>query len=114
LSKHYKRLFKYKRKSVRTKAELIVAEVLTKLGMRYIEQKGFMTANSFVIADFYLPKPHKVVIEVDGEYHLNQKGYDDYKDRYYRSRGFKVLRITNKEVFEGKTEEIIKQLINCL
>jgi len=63
-------------------------------------QKAFIWGNSFCIADFYLPKPNRTVIEVDGEYHETEKQQrrDYIKDKYYVSRGFKVVRIKNSEV----------------
>lgn len=102
MSKHYKRLAEYKRKAKQTLAEKAMEDILKELGLKYISQKGFMTKNSFIIADFYLPKPHKLVIEVDGGYHEHQKNYDRWKDRYYKSRGFKVLRIKNESVLNDR------------
>lgn len=110
-----RRLAKYRRTSKRTKAEIKLAEILDTLGVRYLQQKGFMSGiRTFVIADFYIPKPHKLVIEVDGEYHKAHQGYDEWKDNYYKSRGFKVLRLSN-EVVLNSSEDVystIKSRLN--
>ena len=52
------------------------------------------------VADFYLPKPLKLIIEIDGGYHSDpiQKWKDSERDAYFRSRGMKVLRIKNEHV----------------
>lgn len=83
-----------------TKAELIFKDRLDKAGIKYIFQKGFIAGNNFCIADFYLPKPYKTVIEIDGPYHnlINQIRRDANKDLYYIGRGFKVIHINNKDV----------------
>jgi hypothetical protein len=87
-----------------TPAILKIANILDSLNIHYIREKGFMkNLKSFVLADFYLPRPYKIVIEVDGGYHNDprQKNYDNYKDKYYKSRKFKVLRLTNQQVLEN-------------
>lgn len=80
-----------------TKAEIHIDLLLRQWGIRYISQKGFFTAGGHIIVDFYLPKPRKVVIELDGPIHDYQKGYDRRRDDYLTNvRGFRVIRITNK------------------
>src|SRR6476620_5961454 len=49
------------------------------------------------IADFYCHE-FKLVIEVDGKIHDNQKEYDDMRDRELGALGLKVIRFTNAEV----------------
>jgi very-short-patch-repair endonuclease len=91
----------------RTKCELQVEQRLKEAGIRFIAQKGFILGNNYCIADFYLPRPYKAVIEIDGGYHgtEKQKIRDRSKDTYYQSRGFQVIRIKNEEVefFDPKT-----------
>ena len=49
------------------------------------------------IADFVcLPK--KVVIEIDGEIHIQQKEYDAFRTNTLNEKGYKVIRFTNAEV----------------
>lgn len=80
-----------------TIAELQVKFFLDHLKVKYIFQKGFISGNAYVIVDFYLPKPYKICIEVDGEYHLSKQQIqkDKWKDNYLKNRGFKVVRIKN-------------------
>lgn len=49
------------------------------------------------IADFYYPQG-KLVIELDGGGHLNQKEYDDARTDWLISQGCRVVRFTNDEV----------------
>ena len=49
------------------------------------------------IVDFYCPSC-KLVIEVDGDIHAQQKAYDDARTEQLQSFGYRVLRFTNEEV----------------
>lgn len=42
----------------------------------------------------------KLLIEVDGGYHVQRKDYDERRDRFLRNEGYRVLRFWNNEVFE--------------
>jgi len=54
------------------------------------------------IADFACIS-RKLIIELDGGYHQlpQQKTSDNYRKEWLESRGFKVLRFTNEELFNG-------------
>lgn len=54
------------------------------------------------IVDFYCPSK-KIAIELDGEIHQNIaiEQHDVEKEKYLNSVGIKVLRISNKVVFEN-------------
>ena len=89
-----------------TKAELIVYNHLIKKNVKFIFQKGFISGWNYVIVDFYLPKPKKICIEIDGEYHNSHEqarrdwNKDDYLENY---RGFKVYRFTNCQIYKDVT-----------
>ncbi len=51
------------------------------------------------IVDFYCHAAG-VVVEVDGEVHQQQAGYDAERDRHLSARGLRILRIRNREVRE--------------
>jgi very-short-patch-repair endonuclease len=91
---------KIRLKNQATPSELIFKKRLDELDIYYQFQKGFIAGDNFVIADFYLPKPYRLVIEIDGSIHNLPKVQrrDYWKDKYYQSRKFKVLRISNDEV----------------
>lgn len=49
------------------------------------------------IADFLCWR-HNLIVEIDGKIHEQRKEHDSDRDQYLREHGFKILRITNKEV----------------
>lgn len=99
-----KRLASYQRANRRnqnTEAVQKVAKQLEELGLRAIREKGFMTPVSFYLVDFYIPKPYKLCIEVDGPYHKDRQWYDQQKYLYLtQTRGFRILRIENHKVLD--------------
>lgn len=93
-----------------TAQEYKVMSLLEKHNIRFMFQKGFIAGDNFVIADFYLPRPLKLVIEIDGYYHETekQKKRDKNKDWYYSQRRFKVLRIKNEQIDSLSDDELLK------
>ena len=47
--------------------------------------------------DFYCAE-RKLVIELDGSQHLEQKEYDKVRTDYLKSAGLRVIRFSNKEI----------------
>ncbi len=92
-----------------TPSELIIKQKLEELSIRYFFQKAFIAGDFYCIADFYIPKPYKVVIEVDGGYHQTeeQKRLDWAKDKYLRGRKIKVVRINNEDVITADLQVLI-------
>lgn len=78
-----------------------IANILDYAHIYYIREKGFVTPNSFVLVDFYLPKPYKTVIEVDGSSHIGKEGYDQWRDRYLKERKLFVVHMTNEETLSN-------------
>lgn len=84
-----------------TPAEVIFMQRLLDYNIDFIFQKCFIAKDYYCIVDFYLPKPFKVVFEIDGDYHdsTEQKKKDYARDIYLRDvRGFSVIRIKNEDV----------------
>ncbi len=52
------------------------------------------------IADFAALQV-KLIIELDGGQHPEQKVYDQKRDAYFKHLGFYVFRVWNHEIFEG-------------
>ncbi len=108
-----KTLFERKHSLVRraTDSELLFKKKLSILGIRFMFQKAFISGNGYYIVDFYLPKPYKICIEIDGGYHNSpeQKRKDYYKDKYLKERGFSVVRIKNEDV---ENFDIMTMIIN--
>ena len=45
--------------------------------------------------------PEKLLIELDGGQHAEHEAYDERRDRFLQSKGYRVLRFWNNEVFEN-------------
>ncbi len=45
--------------------------------------------------------PEKLLIELDGGQHAEHEDYDERRDRFLKSKGYRVLRFWNNEVFEN-------------
>lgn len=56
-----------------TRHEIMLRSMLESLEIRHMFQKGFLAKGVMFIADFYLPRPRGIVIEVDGSSHNSQE-----------------------------------------
>ena len=65
-------------------------------------------------ADFYCAE-ERLVIEIDGSDHFTEEGkrYDEARDRFMNSQGFRVLRFKGKQV-ELETESVLEQFDQAL
>jgi len=64
------------------------------------------------IADFYCHQA-SLAIEVDGNTHDNNQGYDIARDRVFFEKGIKVSRFTNAQVFR-ETDVVIQVIVENL
>jgi len=74
-----------------------------KLIWEYLRNKktGYKIRRQHVIDNFitdFVCLPKKVVIEIDGEIHLQQREYDALRTNTLNEKGYKVIRFTNAEV----------------
>ncbi len=96
-----------------TNAEKILWERLRKkqLGVRFLRQYGIGP----YIADFYCPSK-KLVVEVDGGYHLekNVQEYDQERTNIMKEFDLLILRFTNEQVMSDleKVCEEIKDFLD--
>lgn len=99
-----------------TKHELRVKDLLSQRGTYYIFQKGFVKGGVCYIADFYIPKPWRLVIEVDGPSHFTEAGLekDRIRDAYFVWRGFRVLHVTNDEVETMTSDALFERMCQAI
>lgn len=64
------------------------------------------------IADFYCAEV-RLVVEVDGGVHNVQREYDEARTEMLQSRGYTVIRFTNREVLENLDAVTAKILKAC-
>jgi very-short-patch-repair endonuclease len=103
-----------------TESEKILWEYLRKRklgGYRFLRQHPLYYEHNnnnhfFFVPDFYCPEL-KLIIELDGGIHINQKEKDKNREEILRNRGFKILRISNEDLSDtGILKERILNFIN--
>lgn len=62
------------------------------------------------IADFYCHQ-HALIVEVDGSIHETQKEDDAEREAYLIARGFRIIRFTNKEIFND-LKSVLQKIVN--
>ncbi len=71
------------------------------LGMRFLRQYpieySYKGRSRFFIADFYCAAA-RLIVEVDGGIHEQQREYDVIRDEIIAAKGFTVLRMANDEI----------------
>lgn len=88
-----------------TKSERILWEHLRKRqlgGYRFLRQHPLYYEHNnndhfFFVPDFYCPEI-KLIIELDGGVHLQQHERDESRSEILRNRGFRILRINNRDL----------------
>lgn len=104
--KVYAEEFRKLRLSNPTDAEERFSELLSICEASFEREKILYYANGikFIIVDYFIER-HNVAIEIDGEGHKLQAGYDGGRDAYLGTIGIRTIRFTNKEVL--RTPEIV-------
>ena len=109
---------KLKKHSRNLKKNMTDAEHLLWSRVRRKQLKGLQFYRQRVlgnyIVDFYCPRAN-LVIELDGGQHYSEKGRkkDEIRDAYLTALGLKVVRFSDREVFEN-TDGIIDKIWECL
>ena len=114
MTKHKSILHAYAReiRSNPTPAENKLWQVLRKRQIADTRFRRQHPINPYIV-DFCCPRL-KLVIEVDGGQHLDQKEYDQYRTDYLESKGYQVLRFWNNEVLNDLivVVQVIEKAIN--
>ncbi|MDD5457568.1 MAG: endonuclease domain-containing protein [Candidatus Margulisbacteria bacterium] len=104
---------RYLRKK-QTKTEAILWSELRNrklAGYRFIRQYpitfNFNGKSKLFIADFYCAKS-KLIIEVDGQIHDNQKEYDEFRTFIINTKGINVVRFNNEDIQNNLKNVLIK------
>ncbi|MBQ8460438.1 DUF2817 domain-containing protein [bacterium] len=74
---------------------------------KYLKQHKFMNLKfrrqqpiGNYIVDFVCCSP-KIIIELDGSQHIENKNYDEQRDKYLSDLGFKIIRIWNNDIISN-------------
>ncbi len=68
--------------------------------------------SALYIVDF-CSRSRKLIIEVDGSQHLDQKIQDDIRTSYLESLGFRVMRFWNDEVLRD-TDTVLQVILQAI
>ncbi|HEV7515913.1 MAG TPA: endonuclease domain-containing protein [Thermoanaerobaculia bacterium] len=98
-------------RKAQTSAEAVLWAALRNRRLAGLKFRRQVAIDRYVL-DFYCHEP-QLVVELDGEVHgePRQRDHDQSRDSYLTSRGLRVLRIANREVFEdldGVLRRIVK------
>ena len=105
---HNLKFLRQARKELRntsTSQEKILWSKLRGKNLGYVFKSQHSIGN--FIADFYCPRK-KLIIELDGSQHLDNKEYDQERTWYFASLGIKVIRFWNNEVNQNLDGVLIK------
>jgi very-short-patch-repair endonuclease len=90
-----------KRRAVELRQNMTDAELKlwSRLRSHQLEDIHFRRQHVFgsYVVDFCAPR-HKLVIEVDGGHHLEQREYDAERTIFLETKGYRVIRFWNHEV----------------
>lgn len=109
---HNQEYLKQTRRDLRNNATAAEATLWKFLQKSQLAGRTFRRQHSIgnYVVDFYCPA-EKLVIELDGEAHFHQSGYESDQDRtkYLQSLNIRVLRFENEEVFKA-TESVLDKI----
>lgn len=96
-----------------TKQELMFARFLGWLDIPFERQKGIILGSRVVVVDFCIDK---TIIEIDGDDHNKkvQAARDAIRDIALQELGYRVIRITNKQLDAMLGHEVEKFILWCL
>ena len=94
-----------------TSAEAALWKVIQKSQLKDRKFRRQHSIKNFIV-DFYCTS-EKLIIELDGAYHLNfaQQNYDKERTEILEGLGFKVIRFENKLVFENM-DSVLEEIRN--
>ena len=77
--------------------------------IEYRDSEGLVR---FFIVDFHCAE-HRLIVEIDGGYHLKEVEYDRYREKILRDKGYQILRFTNEEILR-RWGHASKKLEECI
>lgn len=92
----------------RNKAELDAGRELKRVLPSIEKQVFFRIHGRCYFLDYYYPKK-RIAIEIDGGYHKGRKEIDKQRDKDFAEIGIATIRISDKDVLNGKLLDRIEQ-----
>ena len=104
------------RKELRNNGTPAEAILWTRLKNKQVKEKRFRRQFSVgnYILDFFCPSA-KLAVEVDGDGHFTKEGieYDARRTTFLETKGIRVIRFKNDEVYHG-LDEVIQKIAESL
>lgn len=97
------RKYQYSLRKNLTKAEILFEEKIKNLDIPYKKQMIL----GFYILDFVFDTK-MICVEIDGSSHFGKEEYDEKRDFFVKSLGYKVIRIKNEEVENFDVNQILE------
>jgi len=93
------------------RGDMTDAERLLWHGLRQLKHEGFHFRRQAPIGPFvadFACHSAKIVVELDGDQHGKDANIkrDAIRTAYFRSRGYRVLRFANHEIFRGRDDAV--------
>jgi very-short-patch-repair endonuclease len=109
---HTRKIFFERRRELRrlTPQEKILWSCLKKSGIGFKFQRQHSIGP--YIVDFYCPQK-RLIIEIDGSQHLENKEYDDERTNYLEMLGYRVLRFWNNDI-TANLSGVLMHIQECL
>lgn len=84
----------------RSKAEMVFETLLKEMGIRFTRQAIFLTPSRFLITDFLIQAPRRLVIEIDGSNHgrKKRKARDSAEEAFLTRANERLIRFKDEDV----------------
>lgn len=86
-------------KDKRTQSERTAYRLLPRIMRLHVERNpaiAFEGCNVVFFPDLFF-RHEKICVEIDGGYHFKRQRQDEYRDKIFKSHGFIVIRIKNRD-----------------
>jgi len=90
-----------------TSAERVLWEQLRRKQLHGFKFRRQHPVGPFIV-DFYCAR-QRLIVEVDGEVHIRQRGSDQVRTRQLEAYGYRVLRFRNDEIL-GDLAEVLRRI----
>lgn len=89
-----------------TLPERIATKMFYAFHDRPVRQAYFLIRKRSYFLDFFFPE-RMVAVEIDGSVHKLRKEHDRRRDADFRSIGIRTVRISNKDVMQGRLYDVL-------
>lgn len=77
---------------------------------------GYKFVRQYTIGNYivdFICREKNLIIEIDGGQHMTAVAYDEQRSDYLKSRGYRVLRVWNNEVFNN-IQGVVQSILSLI